>query len=45
MEGFWDQYDKDKNGTLDKEEFKEFLTETYGSSSGESIDLKFEEVF
>jgi len=29
MNGFWDEYDTDKNGTLEKGEFRRFLEDTY----------------
>lgn len=29
MNGFWEEYDTDGNGQLDKHEFKKFLDEVY----------------
>ena len=29
MNDFWDEYDTDGNGSLDKDEFKQFLQDTY----------------
>ena len=53
MNGFWDEYDTDRNGTLEKEEFRQFLKDTYaeesededGDSGLQAIDAKFEGLF
>ena len=50
MNGFWDQYDTDGNGSLDKEEFSSFLRDTYlsgdnNSARREQMEAKFDSLF
>jgi Ca2+-binding EF-hand superfamily protein len=48
MNDFWDQYDVDKNGTLDKQEFRKFVQEVYLDEDMPESALdeeKFEQIF
>jgi Ca2+-binding EF-hand superfamily protein len=55
MNEFWEQYDTDKNGVLEKEEFRVFLDETFAADEYQVesnnnmnqvlIDSKFEDMF
>jgi len=53
MNGFWNEYDTDRNGTLEKAEFRRFLEDTYaedeekdGEQNGKDIiDTKFDNLF
>jgi len=48
MSEFWDQYDTDKNGILDKQEFRKFIEEVYLDDDMPATALdeeKFEQIF
>ena len=40
MNGFWDEYDTDRNGTLEKAEFRKFLEDTYAEEEEEDAMMK-----